>query len=53
MKRIRGAVTMEREYHRLVRMVEKLAADPKHDPAIVANARKAIADYEALPAHLR
>jgi hypothetical protein len=53
MAKIRGAVTAERNYRRLVRLVAELEKDPKADPTTLANARKAIAAYEALPEHLR
>lgn len=43
----------ERLYARLVALVAKLEKDPKADPTVLANARKALADYEALPARLR
>jgi hypothetical protein len=38
---------------KLVALVARLEKDPKADPDVLANARKAIADYEALPRRLR
>lgn len=38
---------------RLVALVRRMEKDPKSDQAVIANARKAIAEYEALPQRLR
>ena len=40
-------------YAKLVKLVAQLEKDPKADPTSLANARKAIADYEALEPRLR
>lgn len=40
-------------YARLARLVARMEKDPKADPDILAKARKAMADYEALPRRLR
>lgn len=45
--------TGARMYAKLVALVRQLEQDPKADQVTLANARKAIAEYEALPQRLR
>jgi diadenosine tetraphosphate (Ap4A) HIT family hydrolase len=46
-------VSGARLYARLKRLVAQLEKDPKTDPATLVAARKALADYEALPKRIK